>query len=59
MGPRLSSWSFYPMDTNSKIAGVSEELSPGQKEDLIFFIPEVKEIFLTIFVQKVSLQVKK
>ena len=59
MGPRLSSWSLYPRDANSKIAGVGEELSPAQKKDLIFLIPKVKEIIPTIYVQKVSLEVKK
>ena len=59
MGPRLRSWNLYPIDTNSTIARVREELSPAQKKDLIFLIPKVKEIFLTKYVQKVSLEVKK
>ena len=41
------------------IAGAREELNPVQIRDHIFLILKVKEIFLTIHVQKGSLKVKK
>ena len=39
MGPSLNSWSFFPVDRYSKIAGAREELSPTQVRDKRSHIP--------------------
>ena len=59
MGLRLSSQRSSPVDRYSNIAGAREELSPAQIKDHLFLIFEVKETFLTIYVQKSSLKIEK
>ena len=61
MGPRLSSWSVSPVNKHFKIkmivSGLHQRLSLAQIKDreYILLILEVKETFLTAYVQKGSL----
>ena len=64
MGPKLSSWSVSPVNRYSKMkiiaSGLHQRLSLAQIKDreYILLILEVKETFLTTYVQKGSLKVK-
>ena len=62
MGPKLSSWSVYPLNKYSKMkiiaSGLHQRLSLAQIKDREYISFSRSKTFLTTYVQKGSLKVK-